>query len=33
VQAEDHPSHGQPASAKIVLPPLSVVVLKPERSG
>jgi len=33
VQAEDRPSHGQPASAKIVLPPLSVVVLKPEHTG
>jgi 1,4-alpha-glucan branching enzyme len=30
VQAEDKASHGQPASARISLPPLSVVVLKPE---
>jgi 1,4-alpha-glucan branching enzyme len=30
VQAEDLASHGQPASARVTLPPLSVVVLKPE---
>jgi 1,4-alpha-glucan branching enzyme len=30
VQAEEKPSHGQPASARVTLPPLSVVVLKPE---
>jgi len=30
VQAEDKASHGQPASARVTLPPLSVVVLKPE---
>jgi 1,4-alpha-glucan branching enzyme len=30
VQAEDKASHGQPASGRVTLPPLSVVVLKPE---
>jgi 1,4-alpha-glucan branching enzyme len=30
VQAENLASHGQPASARVTLPPLSVVVLKPE---
>jgi len=30
VQAESLASHGQPASARVTLPPLSVVVLKPE---
>jgi len=31
VNAEATPSHGRPASAKLVIPPLGVVVLKPER--
>ena len=31
VYAEATPSHGRPASATVVIPPLAVVVLKPER--
>ena len=31
VEAEPTPSHGRPASASVVIPPLGVVVLKPER--
>jgi 1,4-alpha-glucan branching enzyme len=31
INAEGTPSHGRPASAEIVLPPLGVVVFKPER--
>ncbi len=31
VHAKDLPSHGRPASAEIVLPPLGVVVFKPDR--
>jgi len=30
VQAENLASHGQPASARVTLPPLGVVILKPE---
>jgi 1,4-alpha-glucan branching enzyme len=31
VDAEETPSHGRPASAKLIIPPLGVVVLKPAR--
>jgi 1,4-alpha-glucan branching enzyme len=31
VEAEPAPSHGRPASANVVVPPLAVIVLKPER--
>ncbi|HTU47169.1 MAG TPA: 1,4-alpha-glucan branching protein GlgB [Bryobacteraceae bacterium] len=31
VEAEPTPSHGRPASASVVIPPLGLVVLKPER--
>ncbi|HJY05808.1 MAG TPA: 1,4-alpha-glucan branching protein GlgB, partial [Bryobacteraceae bacterium] len=31
VMAEDKPSHGRAASAELILPPLGVVVFKPER--
>jgi 1,4-alpha-glucan branching enzyme len=31
VEAEPAPSHGRPASASVVVPPLGVIVLKPER--
>jgi 1,4-alpha-glucan branching enzyme len=30
IEAEDKASHGQPASGRVTLPPLGVVVLKPE---
>jgi 1,4-alpha-glucan branching enzyme len=30
VIAEDIPSHGQPARGRVTLPPLGVVILKPE---
>ncbi len=30
VQAEDYPSHGQPYSMRVTIPPLGVVVFKPE---
>jgi 1,4-alpha-glucan branching enzyme len=33
VQADESPSHGRPASASVVLPPLGVVVLKPDRNS
>ena len=32
VQADETPSHGRPASATLVLPPLGMVVLKPNRT-
>ncbi len=32
VVAEDHPAHGQPASACLTLPPLAVVWLEPEEA-
>jgi 1,4-alpha-glucan branching enzyme len=32
VVAEDHPAHGQPASALLTLPPLAVVWIEPEES-
>jgi 1,4-alpha-glucan branching enzyme len=32
VSAEPIASHGKPASAQLILPPLGVLVLKPERS-
>jgi 1,4-alpha-glucan branching enzyme len=31
VTAEETPSHGRPASATVVIPPLGIVVLKPDR--
>jgi len=31
ITAEEMPSHGRPASASVVIPPLGVVVLKPDR--
>ncbi|MFL6416536.1 MAG: 1,4-alpha-glucan branching protein GlgB [Bryobacteraceae bacterium] len=31
VRAEDSPSHGRPASASVVIPPMGVVVFKPDR--
>jgi 1,4-alpha-glucan branching enzyme len=30
VQSEDTPSHGQPARGRVTMPPLGVVILKPE---